>query len=95
MRDYMAIGSAPGDEDCAYVGEPDYHPRARAECARFIALIRKKLGDEPPGARLEVRTFAQDWDECCEVVCYFDDDDKEARNYAYRCESKAPRTWQG
>ena len=94
MRDFMEIGSSPCDEPCAQVGEPDYYPRAKAECARFIELIRKKLGEEPAGAHLAVKSFPHDFGEYTEAVCYFDDHDEEARNYALLCESEAPRTWQ-
>ena len=51
-RDYIDIGSAPANEDCAQVGSPDYHETGRKECARFLDLIRRTLGDEPPNARL-------------------------------------------
>ena len=93
-RDFMDIGSSPCDESCVSVGEPDYYERARVECARFIDLIRKKLGDEPPGARLATKSFPHDFGSYLEVVCHFDDSDEEASNYAYLCESEAPRTWQ-
>ena len=94
MRDYMTIGSSPCDESCVSVGEPNYYPRAQEECARFIELIRKKLGEEPPGARLATKSFPHDFGTYHEVVCHFEDSDEEARIYALRCESEAPRTWQ-
>ena len=94
MRDFMNIGSSPCDESCASVGEPDYYERARDECARFIELIRKKLGEEPEGAHLATKSFPHDFGTYHEVVCYFDNTDENASNYAYRCESLTPRTWQ-
>jgi hypothetical protein len=72
----------------------DYLPAMRAECVRFIALIRKKLGNEPPGARLAVKSNPHDFGQYFDVVCYFDDTDEEARHYAFLCESETPRTWQ-
>lgn len=93
MRDYIDIGSSPSGEDCAQVGEPDYERRARTECARFIELIRKTLGEEPPGAHLAVKSNPHDFATYYEVVCYFQDDDPEATAYAFRCESDAPATW--
>ena len=93
-RDYMDIGSSPSDETCASVGEADYYERARDECARFIELIRKKLGPEPPGAYLKVKSNPHDFGVYLSVVVYFHDTDQEQRNYAYLCESEAPRTWQ-
>ena len=94
MRDFMEIGSSPCDEPCAQVGEDNYMERGREECKRFIELIRKKLGDEPPGAHLATKTFPHDFGSYAEVVCYFEDSDEEANRYAYLCESEAPRTWQ-
>ena len=92
-RDYIDIGSSPAEEDCAQVGSPDYYTRAKTECARFIALIRKTLGQEPEGAHLAVKSNPHDFGTYYEVVCYFEEDDEEARKYAFRCESEAPARW--
>ena len=94
MRDYISIGSAPCDEDCVPVNSRgDYHEAMRAECQRFLELIRKKLGPEPPGARLAIKSNPHDFGTYYDVVCYFYDEDEEARKYAFRCESDSPRTW--
>jgi hypothetical protein len=95
MRDYLTIGSAPCDEDCAQVGQPNYTWHAREECQRFIQLIRKKLGPEPEGARLAVKSFPHEFGDYLEVVCHFDTDMPDAVDYAYRCESDALATWEG
>ena len=95
MREHMEIGSSPCDEPCVSVSrDVDYLPAMRAECLRFIELIRKKLGPEPPGARLAVKSNPHDFGVYLECVCYFDDIYEEAVHYAYLCESEAPRTWQ-
>lgn len=94
MTDYIAIGPTPADEPCEQLG-PNYDPqRARAECKRFIALIRKTLGDEPPGARLRIQSNAHDFGTYYEVVCSYDEDNETAAKYAFRCESEAPTTWE-
>ncbi len=93
MRDYISIGSTPCEEDCARVGSPDYHERSRDECRRFIELIRQKLGQEPDGARLAVKSFPHDFGTYHEVVCHYDDAYPESQRYAFRCESEAPTTW--
>ena len=93
MRDYINIGSSPCDEPCAQVGEPDYYPKAKEECNRFIKLIREKLGEEPPGAYLRVKSNPHNFGTYLEVVCYFEDNYEEARIYALRCESDAPTIW--
>ena len=94
VHDYISIGSTPCDEDCAQVGTDNYNTRARDECMRFISLIRKSLGSEPQGAKLTVKAFPHDFGTYHEVVCYYDDENEEATNYAFKCESEAPSTWQ-
>jgi len=93
MRDYIIIGSAPIDEPCVQVGDPNYREKAIDECKRFITLIRKTLGNEPRGAYLKIMSFEHDFGHYHEVVCMFDDDKKEAVEYAYNCEANAPLTW--
>jgi hypothetical protein len=73
MENYLVLAPAPTEEDCVCVGEEDYMPRAWAECQRFIALLRKKFGPEPEGARLAVKSFMHDFGDYLEVVCYFDE----------------------
>jgi hypothetical protein len=94
MRDYVSIGSAPCEENCVQVDpEVDYHEPMRAECRRFMELIRKKLGPEPEGAHLAIKSNPHDFGTYYDVVCYFDDTNEEARRYALRCEANAPTTW--
>ncbi len=93
-RDYVSIASAPYDEDCVQV-EPTgaYIGPMKAECRRFLELIRKKLGPEPEGASLGIKSNPHDFGTYCEVVCYYDTENEEAAAYAFRCESEAPKTW--
>ncbi len=94
MRDYIDIGSSPCEEECVQVDpKVDYLPAMRAECRRFLEAIRAKLGPEPPGARLAIKSNPHDFGEYLQVVCHYDDADEEAQAYAYLCESDAPRTW--
>ena len=94
MRDDISIGSAPCDEDCVQVNpQGDYHEAMRAECRRFLELIRKKLGPEPEGARLAIKSNPHDFGTYYDVVCYYDTESEEAIKHAFRCEGEAPRTW--
>jgi hypothetical protein len=93
MRDFLNIGSTPCNEDCAQVGAHDYTERAVPECRRFIEVIRAKLGPEPEGARLAVKAFPHDFGTYHEVICYFEDSNPVAVEYAFKCESEAPATW--
>lgn len=96
MRDHICIGSSPADEQTAQVGSADYESRARAECTRFIDIIRDRLGLEPPGARLAVKMFpGHDFGSYYEVVCHYDDAFPESVEYAFRCERECPQTWEG
>jgi len=93
MRDYVDLGSAPYEEPCANVGEPDYQKRARVECNRFVDFLRKTFGPEPPGATLRVKSNPHDFGSYLSVVCEFDDRNEAAAEYAYRCEDDTPATW--
>jgi len=94
MRDYLNIGSTPCDEDCLQVGKPETtREKQRKECEAYIEAIRKKLGNEPEGARLRVKGFQHDFGEYFEVVCYFDTEIPESEEYAFRCEGESPSTW--
>jgi len=93
VLDFMDIGPSPTDEDCAQVGDPDYREKARAECKRFIEVIRQKLGPEPFGARLRVKWQSHDFGSYAEVVCEYTDTEEEAVAYAFRCEAETPTTW--
>lgn len=94
MQDFIEIGSTPAEEDCAQLGEPDYEKKATEEMRRFIELIRKDLGPEPDGAKLAIKWFPHDFGHYGEVVCYFDEDNKKARDYAFKCEAEAPSKWE-
>lgn len=95
MRAYITLGPTPCEEDCAQVGQPDYREKAVPECKRYIQLLRKTLGPQPEGARLAIKWFDHDFGSYCEVVCYYATEIKEAVDYAFRCESQAPLTWEG
>jgi hypothetical protein len=95
MQNYFCIGSSPSEEDCAQVGAPGYREQAVAECTRYIELLRRAIGPEPEGARLAIKWFDHDFGAYCEVVCYFNSENRAAVEYAQRCEDDAPATWEG
>ncbi|MEZ6142950.1 MAG: hypothetical protein R3B84_20490 [Zavarzinella sp.] len=92
--DYLPVGPAPAEETCVAVGERDYSKKARTECQQYIQAIRAKLGQEPEGARLGIKSFTHDFGSYFEVVCYFEAENPKAVEYAYRCEGEAPTTWE-
>lgn len=93
-RDYFSLGSAPYAEECVSVNpDEDYLPAMRAECNRFIGVMRKIMGDEPPGAKLAIMSHSHDFGTYLDVVCYFDDQNELALDYAARCERDVPEFW--
>lgn len=89
----LALGPVPAQEAAALPGESDYAARAFAQCRRFIALLRRRLGAEPDGARFSVRRSDQEFDPYLEVVIRYDDENGAARAYAARCDRDAPARW--
>jgi hypothetical protein len=95
MRDYISIGPAPADEQCAQLGADDYYELVMEQCRRFREVIRKHIGPEPKGAELKIKSFPHDFGTYYEVVCYYDDAYPDAVDYAFRCEAESPLTWEG
>lgn len=94
MHDIYWLGSAPAEENCAQTTDPDFATRNKAECLAYIKAIRRVIGPEPEGARLAVKLESgHDFGSYREVVVYFDGNNREAAEYASRCEDKAPLTW--
>jgi hypothetical protein len=96
MRDYVDTGiTTPPGEECAQIGsrEYDYRTRARKETRAYIGLLRRVLGEEPPGAYLSVKAHPHDFGTYLTVVCYYDTADPIAEDYAFRCELNGPETW--
>ncbi len=87
------LGSSPADEPCPQLGDEDYEEMARATCKRYMDLIRSVLGPEPLGCHLRTRGLRHDFGEYFEVVVEFDPEDRRASEYAYRCDSERPVTW--
>jgi hypothetical protein len=93
QKDVIFLGPAPAEEECAQIGDNDYHDRALRECREFITAIRKVCGEEPEGARLRVMREAHDFGFYLEVAIEYDGSSREAAEYASRCDERAPVTW--
>jgi hypothetical protein len=91
--DYISLGPVPAEEECAQVGRPDYHARARAECRRYIELLRTTFGREPEGARLRITSNPHDFGDYLDVVVEYDSSALGALEYALRVERDAPSRW--
>jgi hypothetical protein len=91
MRDFMYLGSAPYGEDCASVGQDDYHKRARAECRAYIGQLKRMFGDPPDGCSLVIRSNPHDFGSYLSVDAVFSDEAGAA--YALKCENDQPELW--
>ena len=91
MRDYIDIGPVPSDEECTPVGED--REKEMRECRAYIEAIRKKLGNEPKGASLKIKSNPHEFGSYLEVVCYYEEENETATEYAFKCEGEAPTTW--
>jgi hypothetical protein len=94
MREYIEIGPCPAMEDCAQVGDDNYRTNARRQCLSFMQGIRNYLGMEPDGAALKIKTSQHDFGSYLEVACFYDPENEKAAEYAFKCEAKAPQTWE-
>lgn len=92
-RDDLYIASAPAGEGCAQVGSDGYREHARRECRALIGQLRRTFGPEPPNCRLHVQENPHDFGTYLSVNCSFQSDDRQAVEYAYRCEAELPEEW--
>ena len=60
----------------------------------FIAAIKAKLGHPPGSVWLKIKAFEHEFGTYHEVVCEYDSEDEVGRDYALRCESESPSTWE-
>ena len=91
--DYIEIGSVPSGEPCESLG-PNYNPvQAKFECRLFIEQLRRTFGEEPVGARLKIKENHHDFGTYHEVACNYNENNEEACEYAFRCESEMPEFW--
>ena len=88
MLDHLFIGPCPADEDCAQIGVTEGASRLnRIECEAYIEALRRVYGPEPEGAYLHTKTERHDFGNYKEVVCYYEDDKREAVEYAFKVEA--------
>jgi hypothetical protein len=91
--EHIDIGPAPYDEECAAVGQENFAARNAAECRALAHQIARQLGEPPEGAYLRIKANPHDFGSYHELVCKYEDDNEDATNYAYRCESECPAQW--
>ena len=91
-RDFINIGPCPPGEDTTQIAAGS--SAMKAECLRYILLLRDWFGQEPEKAQLAVKGFQHDFGTYYEVVCYYDSEDEASVNYAFNCEgNEGPMHW--
>lgn len=94
MISEMYIGSSPSEESCVQVTADGATIDAQKhECQAYIEALRRLLGPEPEGARLRIKSQPHDFGTYYDVICRFDENDEQAVEYAFKCESSGPLTW--
>ena len=91
-RDYMTIGSAPHDEECAQVGEEGFFERCYRECGAYMRQLQRMF-PPPEKVRYHVIPRHHDFGTYYEVVIAFDADDATENDYAHRVEANGPAEW--
>ena len=87
MLNSMYIGdTTPYGEDCVCVGEDDYLRRAKAECNRFLAQIRKHYGQEPGNSYLDIKKNPHDFGTYLSIEFYYEADNEEEVDYGFDIE---------
>jgi len=92
MKD-LNLGTVPINEKATKYGEPNYRIKSIQECNKYIELLRKNIGPEPKGAKLIIKAVQSSNYVHHEVICNYDEGNKEATKYAEECESRQPKTW--
>ena len=98
--DYVYLGCAPTEEDCAQVGSEDYEERSKRETTAFIMQLSEVLLDMgycpetlPKGFRIMAKTEQHDFGQYEEVVARVDAGDEQAYELAVLLERNLPATW--
>lgn len=94
MREYIELGSAPCEEDCAQFGSENYFEKSNEESKRYISLLEKKFGKfRPLNCSFRKKSFPHDFGDYYEVVVTYDPNDEDSINFAYHVENNLPITW--
>ena len=92
MREFLELGSAPFDEDCAQVGAPDYGDRSRAECRALVNQLNRQR-PLPPRAEYVIKVSPHDFGSYREVGVRYDTNDGDAVAAAFEAEETFPARW--
>lgn len=93
-EEYMELGPTPCDEKCAQVGDINFRENANKEMKAYIRQLERMFPDYVKhGIYFDKKWFSHDFGSYGEVCIYWNNDNEEARNYAYYCEQNTPSNW--
>ena len=93
-REFLNIGCVPCDEQCQQVGMDHFDSmKEMQECREFLRMLRRVMGPEPAKALLAIKGYNHDFGVYHEVICYYDPEDEESIEYAFKCEGETPMKW--
>ncbi|MDR2111611.1 MAG: hypothetical protein LBQ62_00665 [Candidatus Accumulibacter sp.] len=90
---FIHIGAAPCEEECAQVNHADYAECSQRECFVFKRMLERLYPPPNPRAWLKVKSFPHDFGSYREVCVCYDDKDEAASEYAFRLERETPPEW--
>lgn len=92
--DWLYLSPTPLEEDCAQVGEVDFHQRATKEMTAFIGQLYRKFPDAMEnGVYFRIKWENHEFGTYGEVVAAYDSDDETACEYALNVEHNIPEYW--
>ena len=95
MYDYIELGPVPANEDCAQVGQPNFHRDSTTEMDAYIQLLYRAF---PKAEELNIffvkKWFPHDFGTYGEVIAKYDADNEESTNYVFNVIDKdLPGDW--
>lgn len=100
MIERIEIGSSPWGEECAQVGQEDYHEVAHKECMAYkrqLGRILRANGFDPDtmpeGFGFVIKGSPHDFGTYYEVVCRFNGDDERSWEILSFIEDNVPQLW--
>lgn len=91
-KNIFNIGASPHNELCASINAHNYKEQAKKECGVFIRQLRRQLGLEPQGSKLEMQFSKHESGKYLEVVLEYDDEDKYHIDFIH-CLEEASGKW--
>lgn len=93
MKNYMQLGTAPPDEVCAQLGQPNYREYAMIEATTHIAQLQRCFRQLPDGMRFGIEYIPHDFGVYTDVVLHYNSLNEKHCEVSGKIEDKQPRVW--